>query len=126
MDHIHAKLAAMTRHHAIDYVEFQVTDMAAAKRFYGEAFGWEFTDYGPGYVGIQGEGKEQGGFTLAEQVTTGGPLIVLYSEDLQKTLAAVQDAGGTITKEVFSFPGGSRFEFSDPSGNQLAVWTTGG
>lgn len=112
------------RHHSIDYIEFTVTDMAASKAFYSAAFGWQFTDYGPEYVGIQrldGDG-EVGGLTVGEPMQ-GGPLVVLYSDDLPATLAAVERAGGTIVEPPFDFPGGRRFEFTDPSGNRLAVWT---
>jgi predicted enzyme related to lactoylglutathione lyase len=111
----------MHTHHAIDYVEITVSDLAAAKQFYTAAFGWAFNDYGPAYAGIQGPERELGGLTQGEP-TPGGPLVVLYSEDLDASLAAVKEAGGAITKEIFSFPGGRRFQFSDPSGNQLAVW----
>lgn len=111
-------------HHTIDYIEFTVTDMAAAKRFYTAAFGWKFTDYGPDYAGIQrasGEG-EVGGMRLDTNVTRGGVLVVLYSDDLAASVAAVEAAGGAITTPPFSFPGGRRFHFTDPSGNELAVW----
>lgn len=110
-------------HHAIDYIEFTVKDAAEAKRFYGAAFGWRFTDYGPDYVGIQGDGREMGGFRQESEVKTGGPLVILYSADLEGTLFKVREAGGQILKEPFSFPGGRRFHFSDPSGNELAVWS---
>ena len=113
----------MHRHHFIDYIEFSVTDMKEAKRFYREAFGWEFNDYGPSYCGIQGEGREQGGLTVVDKTRAGGPLTVLFSNDLDQTLRAVKDAGGRIVKEPFGFPGGRRFEFEDPSGNVLGVWT---
>jgi len=109
-------------HHAIDYVEFTVTDMERSKRFYGTAFGWEFNDYGPGYAGIRKGGGEAGGFRLDAEVTTGGPLIVLFSQDLDESLRGVRKAGGRIVKEPFTFPGGRRFHFLDPSGNELAVW----
>ncbi|WP_017537592.1 MULTISPECIES: VOC family protein [Nocardiopsis] len=115
----------MERHHRIDYIEFTVTDMAAAKRFYGAAFGWEFTDYGGSYAGIKGAGggPEAGGLALAGHVAPGGPLVILYSDDLDASRAAVEAAGGTVTDEPFDFPGGRRFHFADPSGNVLAVWT---
>lgn len=109
-------------HHTIDYIEFNVTDLAVAKRFYGEAFGWKFNDYGPAYAGIQGATREAGGLSEVAEVTTGGPLVVLYSSDLEASLAAVKKAGGDISKAPFDFPGGRRFEFLDPSGNKLAVW----
>ena len=110
-------------HHAIDYLEFSVTDLDAAKQFYSAAFGWRFTDYGPGYCGIQGDGREVGGFALASTVTRGGPLVILFSNDLEASLDAVRAAGGRVVKEPFTFPGGRRFEFLDPSGNALAVWS---
>jgi hypothetical protein len=110
-------------HHAIDYIEIAVTDVVAAKQFYGAAFGWTFNDYGPDYAGIVKQGGgEAGGFRKDERVTPGGPLVVLFSRDLDATLAAVRTAGGTISKEPFEFPGGRRFQFRDPSGNELAVW----
>jgi len=112
-------------HHAIDYIELAVTNMDEATRFYESAFQWQFNAYGPEYAGIRkkrGEG-EAGGMRLSEHVTTGGPLVILYSENLEQTLEAVRQAGGVITKEPFSFPGGRRFQFCDPSNNELAVWS---
>ena len=114
---------AMHAHHEIDYIEFLVRDTEASKRFYAAAFGWTFTDYGPDYVGIHGRGREQGGLRRADSVPNGGPLVVLYSTDLEATQAAVKAAGGKIVQEIFSFPGGRRFHFEDPSGNELAVWS---
>ncbi|MEM7247384.1 MAG: VOC family protein [Acidobacteriota bacterium] len=112
-------------HHGIDYIEFTVTDMTAAQEFYGSVFGWKFTQYGPDYAGIQGPepGREVGGFSRQAEGSTGGPLIVLYSQDLEATLAAVRGAGASIVTEPFEFPGGRRFHFQDPSGNELAVWS---
>ncbi len=110
-------------HHAIDYIEFTVRDLAAAKHFYSEAFGWNFTDYGPEYAGIQGVDKEAGGFRGADQTPGGGPLVILYSTNLEASLAAVVAAGGKIVREPFAFPGGRRFHFTDPGGNELAVWS---
>ena len=110
-------------HHTIDYIEFTVTDMAAAQRFYSAAFGWQFTDYGPDYAGIQGRGGEVGGLRLDASVVAGGPLVILFSADLEQTLANVTAAGGRIVKPPFAFPGGRRFQFTDPSGNELAVWS---
>lgn len=109
-------------HHAIDYLELTVSDLDAAKRFYAEAFGWSFSDYGPDYAGIQGVEREQGGLRRGEP-RPGGPLVVLYSDDLELSLAGVEAAGGTISTPPFAFPGGRRFHFHDPSGNELAVWT---
>jgi len=110
-------------HHGIDYIEISVTDMAESKRFYEAAFGWNFNDYGPGYAGIQKHGGEAGGLRLEPKVSGGGPLVILYSNDLDMTLAKVREAGGWIATEPFDFPGGRRFHFEDPSGNELAVWS---
>lgn len=113
---------AAHRHHAIDYIELNVEDLAAAKRFYGDAFGWKFNEYGPAYAGIQGEGREVGGLAQGPGAGPGGPLVVLYSDSLEDSVRAVETAGGAITKPIFAFPGGRRFQFRDPSGNELAVW----
>jgi predicted enzyme related to lactoylglutathione lyase len=110
-------------HHAIDYIEFSVADMAKSKRFYEAAFDWKFNDYGPAYAGIQKQGGEAGGLRLESKVSTGGPLVILYSNDLHSTITRVRQAGGRITKDPFDFPGGRRFQFADPSGNELAVWS---
>ncbi|MFB8385891.1 VOC family protein [Microbacterium sp. NPDC055910] len=110
----------------IDYVEITVTDMRAARDFYGAAFGWTFTDYGDQYSGIrtpaEAEGDEAGGLLLGDEVQRGGPLVLLYSDDLDATRDAVVAAGGTIVQEPYAFPGGRRFHFLDPSGNELGVW----
>ncbi len=125
----------MTQHtHAIpltiDYVEISVTDMQTAREFYGTAFGWSFTTYGPEYSGIRtpaesdSDGDEAGGLLLAETVQRGGPLVLIYSDDLESTLDGVVVAGGTVINGPYDFPGGRRFHFLDPSGNELGVWTT--
>ena len=112
----------MHTHHAIDYIELRVTDLPEAKRFYAAAFGWTFNDYGPGYAGIQGPERELGGLAQSQEVTAGGPLVVLYSDALDASVTAVERAGGRIVEPPYDFPGGRRFHFSDPSGNVLAVW----
>ena len=112
-------------HHSINYIEFSAVDIPEAKRFFKRAFNWEFNDYGPDYVGIRcpnAEG-ECGGICRAEKVLVGGPLVVLYSADLESSLLSVKEAGGTIKKEIFTFPGGRRFQFCDPSGTEMAVWS---
>ncbi|MDF1564585.1 MAG: VOC family protein [Deltaproteobacteria bacterium] len=112
-------------HHAISYIELSVTDLAEAKRFYGEAFGWSFNDYGPDYSGIKmmsDPSAEVGGLRPVDEVKAGGPLVILFSTDLPATLEKVKAAGGAITVEPFDFPGGRRFHFRDPAGNELAVW----
>jgi len=113
-------------HHSIDYVEITVTDMDAAQHFYGTAFGWRFTDYAPAYAGILAPevDGEIGGLSLGQNVEPGGPLVLLYSDDLDATVAAVKDAGGMIAEGSYAFPGGRRFTFFDPSGNRLGVWST--
>jgi len=106
---------------AINYVEFNVSDMARTKAFYAAAFGWSFTDYGDSYCEFT-DGSMKGGFAVGGTVTVGGPLIVLYSDDLKTVAKQVLDAGGTIVKPEFAFPGGRRFQFTDPDGYELAVW----
>jgi predicted enzyme related to lactoylglutathione lyase len=114
------------QHHTIDYIELTVTDLDEAKRFYAAAFGWQFNDYGPGYAGIRaldGTG-EVGGLRLDQDArpSGGGPLVLLYSTDLDQTVAAVRDAGGEVVNGPYEFPGGRRFHFTDPSGNELGAW----
>jgi len=106
----------------IDYIEFPATDVAAAKRFYGAAFGWKFEDYGPDYASFH-DGRLSGGFRHEGRIAPGGPLVVLYATDLAAVEAQVKRAGGRIVRETFTFPGGRRFHFADPSGNELAVWS---
>lgn len=106
----------------IDYVEFGVADIGRAKAFYGQAFGWTFTDYGPEYCEFA-DGRLKGGFTTLSPATPGGALIVLYGDDLPALVEAVTKAGGRITKPIFDFPGGKRFQFTDPDGYELAVWS---
>lgn len=108
-------------HHQINYVELPATDLAATKRFYTAAFGWSFHDWGPAYASFAGAGLD-GGFTSDSPVSESGPLIVMYSDDLEASLDRVAAAGGSITRAIFSFPGGRRFHFRDPNGNELAVW----
>ncbi len=105
----------------IDYVEFPGQDMGPLKAFYGKAFGWTFTDYGPDYAAFD-QGLE-GGFVTDPTATPAKPQVVLYAHDLEAMLDRVTTAGGEITLPIFSFPGGRRFHFRDPSGNELAVWT---
>jgi uncharacterized protein len=112
------------RHHAFDYIELAAPDLAAAKTFYADAFGWTFTDYGPEYTGIHRPGGdgEMGGLNPARPAGAGLPLVILFSDDLDATLEAVRGAGGEVTEGPFEFPGGRRFHFTDPAGNELAVW----
>jgi predicted enzyme related to lactoylglutathione lyase len=113
----------MSHDKRIDYIEFPATDIEATKRFYAGVFGWTFTDYGPDYTSFA-DGRLNGGFTTAAKVVRGGgPLVVIAADDLADAEARVRAAGGTITTPPFSFPGGRRFHFTDPNGNELAVWT---
>jgi predicted enzyme related to lactoylglutathione lyase len=106
----------------IDYVEFSTTNMDDTKRFYSNVFGWAFTDYGPTYASFS-DGRLSGGFAVVEEVTPGGPLVVIYATDLDRLASQVEAFGGEIVREVFEFPGGRRFHFADPSGNELAAWS---
>ena len=106
----------------VDYIEFLTTNIEETKRFYSEVFGWEFTDYGLDYTSFT-DGRLAGGFNVAPEVLAGGPLVVLYSTNLAEIEARVIESGGQIVREIFEFPGGRRFHFTDPSGNELAVWS---
>jgi hypothetical protein len=106
----------------IDYIEFPVPDVSAAKNFYSFVFGWEFTDYGPDYTSFS-DGRLAGGFATASKVIPGGPLLVLYALDLNRLQDSIVSHGGTVTREPYDFPGGRRFHFRDPFGYELAVWT---
>ena len=109
----------------IDYVEFPCGDFDIVQKFYGETFGWKFTDYGPEYLAFS-DGNTEGGFFISElhsSTATGGALVIVYAEDLEATRDRVVENGGTICKEIISFPGGRRFQFRDPHGNELGVWS---
>ncbi len=113
----------MPTHNTINYIELPTTDIPATKEFYSKLFGWSFTDWGEHYISFGGAGIS-GGFDASGETkpTDDGPKVILYSDDLQATRDAIQKAGGIITKDIYSFPGGKRFYFTDPSSNQLAVW----
>jgi hypothetical protein len=110
----------------INYIEFPLVDAEATKAFYSQAFGWEFTNWGPEYLSFTG-GNVEGGFNGVDGIKPAnistGVLVVLYAEDLAATVKTVEVAGGKILKPIFSFPGGRRFHFIDPNGNELAVWS---
>ena len=109
----------------IDYIEIPVRDVAASKRFFTDLFGWEFVDYGPDYTSFN-DGRTAGGFCTADTVATqagGSVLVVFYRHDLEAARDAVVAAGGAVVRDIFSFPGGRRFHFSDPSGNEYALWS---
>lgn len=115
----------MQAHEKINYVEYPARDLDATKRFFREAFGWNFVDYGPDYASFSDQGLDGGFFKseLAARTSEGSALIVFYSKDLEETLAKVVAAGGEVIKPIFSFPGGRRFHFTEPSGNEFAVWS---
>ncbi len=106
----------------IDYIEFKAIDLESIKDFYGKLFGWKFTDYGPDYCSFSESGVA-GGFEKTTDPVVNGALIVLYHEDIETLKKHITVNGGKIAKEIFSFPGGRRFHFNDPSGNELAVWS---
>ena len=109
----------------INYVEFPAKDIGATKTFFTTVFRWSFSDYGPDYTAFKDQGIN-GGFYRSDSTSsteTGGALIVLYSDTLEDVLERVEGAGGLVLKPIFSFPGGRRFHFAEPSGNELAVWS---
>lgn len=116
----------MAEHEKINYVEYPSRDLKATKSFFSDVFGWSFQDYGPEYTAFTEDPGLDGGFFKSElkaRTADGSALVIFYSYDLEKTLSNVTEAGGTITKEIFSFPGGRRFHFTEPSGNEFAVWS---
>jgi uncharacterized protein len=115
----------MSQHHSINYLEIPTSNLSASKAFFSSVFGWQFQDYGPEYSCFLDAGID-GGFYVSEQsfnLKSGSPLIVLYSQSLEQTQAKVLGAGGELIKDIFTFPGGRRFHFSCPSGNEYAVWS---
>jgi predicted enzyme related to lactoylglutathione lyase len=110
------------RDNRIDYIEMNVVDITRSKTFYGQAFGWTFKDYGPTYCEFA-DGRLTGGFTTNGRPTPGGPLVIVYADDLAAARRRVEAAGGRISKPIFSFPGGQRFHFLDLDGYELAVWS---
>ncbi len=113
------------KHEKINYVEFPSMDLTLTKNFFTRAFNWAFTDYGPDYTAFENEGLD-GGFyrsNLNSRTENGAALIVFYSNNLETTLKKVIETGGEIVKDIFEFPGGRRFEFTEPCGNQFGVWS---
>ncbi|WP_316820576.1 VOC family protein [Pedobacter gandavensis] len=106
----------------INYIEFQASDLIAIKRFYQFSFNWSFTDYGPEYIAFSESGLD-GGFFKSDSIVKNGALVILYHENLAQVQDKIIEAGGQISKDIFSFPGGRRFHFLDPAGNELAVWS---
>ncbi|MCT8986866.1 VOC family protein [Shewanella phaeophyticola] len=115
----------MSQHNKINYLEIPVRNVLATKTFFSQVFGWQFQDYDPEYSCFLQVGIDGGFYQSSSQFTlaTGCPLIVLYSQDLLVTQAAITLAGGLISRDIFSFPGGKRFHFTDVNGNEYAVWS---
>ncbi len=115
----------MNEHEKINYVEFPATNIPETKAFFTKVFDWSFVDYGPEYTAFSNAGIDGGFFKsdLRASTETGSALVVFYSQDLEKTLEKIESAGGVVIKPIFSFPGGRRFHFLDPSGNEFAVWS---
>jgi predicted enzyme related to lactoylglutathione lyase len=109
----------------IDYIEFPAATpeaLAQAKQFYGKAFGWEYKSWGPAYADTQSSGVGSG-ISVDAGERQHKPLVVIYSNNLEASRKNVLAAGATLTKDIFAFPGGRRFQFQDPAGNELAVWS---
>ncbi len=115
----------MNEHEKINYVEFPAKDIEAAKSFFSSVFGWSFVDYGSEYTAFSNEGLDGGFFQSELTVSTesGSALLVFYSDELEGTQSKIENAGGSIIKPIFDFPGGRRFHFGDPNGNEYAVWS---
>lgn len=115
----------MNKHEKINYLEFPARDINATKAFFSAVFNWTFTDYGPDYIAFHNAGIDGGFFKSDLKVSTdnGSALIIFYSDDLEQTLARIDGAGGNVIKPIFNFPGGRRFHFADPNGNEFAVWS---
>ena len=115
----------LNEHEKMNYVEFPAATPEATRAFFEAAFGWEFEEFGPDYCAFSGQGLD-GGFyrsPLYSSTQTGAALLIFYSDDLESTQAKIEAAGGKICKPIFAFPGGRRFHFNEPSGNEFAVWT---
>jgi predicted enzyme related to lactoylglutathione lyase len=110
------------KNNRIDYIELKAVELNAVKAFYSTVFDWKFTDYGPTYSSFENSGV-YGGFELSDEPIVNGALVILYHENLEEVQQKVIQSGGEISKAIFSFPGGRRFHFLDPSGNELAVWS---
>jgi len=115
----------MNNHEKLNYVEFPANNITATKQFFSQVFDWDFVDYGPEYTAFSGQGLD-GGFFKADLSSTtdkGSALLVFYSNDINETLTKVSNNGGEIVRPIFEFPGGCRFHFTEPSGNEFAVWS---
>lgn len=110
----------------ISYLEYPAINLAKTKSFFEQVFHWEFTDYGPEYTSFSKTAGLNGGFyqsSLTSTTDKGAALTVFYSKNIAHIQSEIEAAGGTIVKPLFSFPGGVRFHFTEPSGNEFAVWS---
>ncbi len=115
----------MNRENTINYIEIPASDLESTKAFFSKLFGWKFVDYGPDYCAFN-DGKLDGGFFKSDKsasTETGSVLVVFYRDDLEKAVSDVEASGGQIVKPIFPFPGGRRFHFADPNGNEFAIWS---
>jgi len=106
----------------IDYIEFPARDLSITKAFYGSLFGWTFEDYGPDYCAFN-DGRLSGGFYTSSEYVCGGALVVIYSDNIELMKTKALELGAKLTKDIFEFPGGKRFQFLDPNGHELSVWS---
>jgi len=115
----------MNQHEKINYVELPAADLSTVKKFFEQAFDWQFDDYGPDYTAFSNQGLDGGFFKsdLHSSTANGAALIVFYSEQLEDTQTNIINAGGKVSQDIFSFPGGRRFHFTDPNNNEYAVWS---
>jgi len=113
----------MNTNNHINYIELKSTDLKTTKQFYNQVFNWTFTDYGENYIAFSNSGIEGGFEKTEEQIINGSSLVVLYHKNLEKIKSDIEKLGCQITINIFSFPGGRRFHFLDPSGNELAIWS---
>lgn len=115
----------MKVHEKINYVEFPSNKLAETKHFFEQVFGWSFQDFGSEYTAFENQGID-GGFFKADMrssTSSGAALIIFYSRDLEATMDKIEAAGGIIIRPIYSFPGGRRFHFTEPGGNEFAVWS---
>ena len=115
----------MSNNEKISYIEFPATNIESTKSFFTTVFKWQFIDYGSDYISFSNQGVD-GGFyksNLSGSTNNGSALVIFYSQNLENTQQKIEQAGGVISKSIFSFPGGRRFHFIEPSNNEFAVWS---
>ncbi|WP_108124111.1 VOC family protein [Saccharospirillum mangrovi] len=115
----------MPQHESIHYLEFPASNFAATQTFFETVFDWKFVSYGPEYLAFTGGGMEGGFYHDSKRARSdeGSALVIFYSDELADTQAKIEAAGGEILQAIYEFPGGRRFHFAEPSGNEFAVWS---